>query len=179
MASKETKISSVEIYNGKVIKLRKDLVKIENSDVEAYREIITHNGGCCALIKTKEGKIKFVKQFRYAYNEFTLELPAGKCEVGEKPIETITREVEEEAGIIPNNIIELGMMYPSPGYTNEIIHLYYIDDYKNAKVHFDEDEDLDLLEFTMDEALEMIENGKIVDAKTIILIYKCLKYFKK
>ena len=179
MASKETKISSVEIYNGKVIKLRKDLVKIENSDVEAYREIITHNGGCCALIKTKEGKIKFVKQFRYAYNEFTLELPAGKCEVGEKPIETITREVEEEAGIIPNNIIELGMMYPSPGYTNEIIHLYYIDDYKNSKAHFDEDEDLDLLEFTLDEALEMIENGRILDAKTIILIYKCLKYFKK
>lgn len=177
MASKEIKISSKEIYNGKVIKLRVDKVNIEGKNIEANREIITHNGGCCALIKTKENKIIFVKQFRYAYNEFTLELPAGKCEIGEKPIETITREVEEEVGIIPNKIYEMGKMYPSPGYTNEIIYLYYIDDYKLSKTHFDEDEDLDTVEYDIDHVMELINDGKIVDAKTLILIYKCFHKF--
>ena len=178
MAKKETKIETKEIYNGKVVKLRVDKIAIEGKDDISYREVIHHNGGCSALIKTKDDKIIFVHQFRYAYNDFTLELPAGKCEIGEKPIETIAREVSEEVGIIPLHIEEMGYMYPSPGYTDEVIHLFYIDEYQECSTHFDDDEDLDRYEYNYDEVMEMINNGKIVDAKTLILIYKCQNKFK-
>src|SRR5574344_1489375 len=177
MAYIEKTIKSELIYKGRVITVYKDEVQIEEKNINSTREVVIHNGGVCAVCKTKENKIKFVRQYRYPFKEVLLELPAGKIEKGEKPDETIIREVEEEVGAIPNNITYIGRMYCSPGFSSEIIYLYYVSDYNECETHFDPDEELDIYEYSYEEALQMIESGEIVDAKTICLLLRVRDYF--
>ena len=170
MAKIETLIKREIVYQGKIINVYNDLVKIEGTNVESKREIIDHNGGVCAVVKTKEGKIKFVRQYRYAFSEFTIEVPAGKIERGEEADYTIIRELEEEVGVKVNSIEKITVIYSSPGCFKEKLHLYYTDDYELCSKHFDFDEDLDEFELTYEEAIEKIKNGEIKDAKTICII---------
>ena len=176
----ENKIKQINIFQGKIIDVTLDTVSIKNGDGEiiSEREVVHHRGGVCALVKKKNGMIPFVKQFRYAINSEIMELPAGKLNQNEKPDEAIIREIEEEVGIIPLNIVYLGKLYVSPGFSTEIIHLYFIDNYEESKQHLDYDEFLDVIELSYDEAIKMIETGKILDAKTVSLLYRCKKYFK-
>ena len=177
MSCKECLVKRDIIYKGKIINVYNDVVSLENKNMTSYREIVEHNGGVCAVVRTKDDKIKFVKQFRYAFNEEVLELPAGKIEKGEDPYYTIAREIEEEVGVSAKEIIKVGKMYSSPGFCTEVIHLYYVEDYTECDKHFDDDEDLDSFEFTYSEALKMIENGQIVDAKTICLLLRVKEKF--
>lgn len=177
MSCKESLVKREVIYNGKIINVYNDVVSLESKNMTSYREIVEHNGGVCAVVRTKENKIKFVKQFRYAFNEEVLELPAGKIEKGENPDYTIAREIEEEVGVTANEIIKIGKMYSSPGFCTEVIHLYYVEDYQECEKHFDDDEDLDDFEYSYSECLEMIENGQIVDAKTICLLLRVKEKF--
>ena len=170
MAKIETLIKREVVYEGKVINVYNDLVKIEGTDIESKREIINHNGGVCAVVKTKDNKIKFVRQYRYAFSEFTIEVPAGKIERGESPDYTIIRELEEEVGVKVNSIEKIAVIYSSPGCFQEKLHLYYTDDYEICPQHFDFDEDLDEFELSYEEAVEKINNGEIKDAKTICII---------
>ena len=172
MSCKENLVKREIIYQGKIMNVYNDVVLLEKKEITSYREIVEHNGGVCAVVKTNDNKIKFVKQFRYAFGEEVLELPAGKIEKGEDPDLAIAREIEEEVGVRAHKIIKIGKMYPSPGYCTEIIHLYYVDDYEDCDIHFDDDEDLDSYEYTYQEALDLIENGQIVDAKTICLLLR-------
>lgn len=180
MSAIENKINQINIFQGKIIDVTLDTVSIQNGDSEiiSEREVVHHRGGVCALVKKKNGMIPFVKQFRYAINSELVELPAGKLNKNEKPDDAIIREIEEEVGILPLNIVYLGKLYISPGFSTEIIHLYFIDDYKESKQHLDSDEFLDVIELSYDEAIKMIETGKILDAKTVSLLYQCEKYFK-
>lgn len=171
MILKEKKISSSLVYDGRIIKLYKDEVELDDG-VKAFREVVHHNGGACALVKTKENKIIFVKQYRYAFKEEMIELPAGKIELNEDPLNTIIREVEEEVGVKPLNATFIGKLYLTPGFCDEIIYLYYIDEYIETSTHFDFDESIDRIELTIDEAIDSIEKGIIKDAKTISLIYR-------
>ena len=179
MAKKEFLVKRDVIYNGKIINVYNDLIKIEGTDIESRREIVNHNGGVCAVVKTKEGKIKFVRQYRYAFSEFTIEVPAGKIERGEEADYTIIRELEEEVGAKVNSIEKVAVIYPSPGFSQEILHLYYTDDYEDCSSHFDFDEDLDSFELTYDEAVAKIKSGEIKDAKTICVILMVRDKFKK
>ena len=122
------------------------------------------------MVLTKEKKIKFVKQYRYAIKDYLIELPAGKIDLGENPDNTIIRELEEEVGIIPNKIEKIGKIVLSPGFSNEFIHMYYVDDYETGNINFDEDEDLDSFDLTIDETLQMIKEGIIYDSKSVALI---------
>ena len=179
MAKKEFLVKRDVIYNGKIINVYNDLIKIEGTEVESRREIVNHNGGVCAVVKTKDNKIKFVRQYRYAFSEFTLEVPAGKIERGESADYTIIRELEEEVGAKVNSIEKVAVIYPSPGFSQEVLHLYYTSDYDECEKHFDFDEDLDSFEFTYEEALEKIKNGEIKDAKTICVILMVRDKFLK
>ncbi|NLD26067.1 MAG: NUDIX hydrolase [Acholeplasmataceae bacterium] len=172
MDYKEKTINSEYIYKGKIIKLRKDCISLPNGK-EAFREVVEHPGGACCLVKCPDGKILFVRQYRKPYEKMLYELPAGKLEPDESPDTTIVRELSEEAGIIPNALEKIGIMLPSPGYSNEVIHLYYTDDYRAGQNDLDEDEFLDLVAIPVEQVLAMIENGEIVDAKSVILILRC------
>ena len=175
----EKQIDTKVVYKGYIINVTLDNISIENNGktVISKREIVHHNGGVCALVKLKNGKIPFVKQFRYAFQDALLELPAGKIEKGEDPLKTIIREVEEEIGIVPKKVISMGKIFVSPGISDEVLHLYYIDDYDITCQSFDDDEFLDVIEYDYDEIVKMIEEGLVCDAKTVTLVLKCNKYF--
>ena len=112
----------------------------------------------------------FVRQYRYAYGESIYELPAGKLEKGEEPLLAAKRELEEEAGIKAKELNLLYVVYPTPGYTNEKIYVYEATEGEKVKAHLDEDEFLDVEYIALEKVEEMLKNGEIKDAKTIIAL---------
>lgn len=179
----EKMVKSNTIYKGKIINVRCDDIVLENGTL-AKREVVNHRGGVCALVKTKDNKIIFVEQYRYAIGSVVLEMPAGKIETiseteSENPDEAIKRELIEEVGVKTDKIINMGYMLPTPGYSSEKIYLYYVDEYENCNTHFDEDEDLSAIYIDIDEAYKMLDENKIIDGKTICLLGKCRKFLKK
>ena len=164
----EKKISTERIYDGVVVKLRKDKVVTERG-VETYREIVSHSGGACVLA-VKDGKVLLEKQFRYAYGKDIYELPAGKRDKGEDFEITARRELEEETGLIPLNLKKITEIYPTPGYTDEVIGIFYADEFKEGRLHFDDTEDLTSEWVDINVVFELIERGEIPDAKTLVAL---------
>ena len=160
------------IYSGKIITVRQDDVILENG-ISAKREIVIHPGAVAILVR-KDNYIWLVKQFRYSMGEYVLEIPAGKIDKGELPIDAAIRELKEEIGFIPNNLKELGEIYPTPGYTNEVIYLYFVDDFTKGKINPDEDEFIDILKVKVEDFIQLIQENKIKDSKTIVAFYKHL-----
>ena len=173
----ERKISSEKLYEGKIISLYVDEVKCPNGDT-ALREYVKHPGGVCVL-PIIDNKVIMERQYRYVYGKDIFELPAGKIEKGEKPEIAAIRELEEETGYSTDKLISLGEIYPSVGYTDEIIRLFLATDLKKTKRHLDEDEFIDL-DYVPIEVLEnQIKNGEIRDAKTVVAVLKYLQFTKK
>ncbi len=158
------------IYKGKILNLRCDDAILPDGK-PCKREIIEHSGGSCVLY-VENGKILFVRQYRYAYGESIYEIPAGKLEKGEDPLVTAQRELEEEAGIKAERFELLYIMYPSPGYTNEKIYIYRAFGGQKTQLHLDEDEFLDVEYVLEKDAKEMLLNGEIKDAKTIVALQR-------
>lgn len=163
---REIKINSEEIYNGKILRLDRDLVKCPNGN-EAYREVVRHHGGAAILCLNEENEVLLERQFRYAYDEVIYEIPAGKLEKGEDPYCAALRELEEETGFMANKLESLGVIYPSCGYTDEKIYLFLANDYTKTKTHFDDDEVIETIWVSIKKLKNMILNGEIKDAKTI------------
>lgn len=160
------------IYKGRVINITKDEVVCPNGQT-SLREIVHHRGGVAILFKVDD-KFIFEKQYRYAMNEEIIEMPAGKLEEGEIPLEAAKRELLEETGYRPLEMIHLGDSYPTPGYSTEVIHLYYCPKAIKEERHLDNDECIDLIYLTLEEIEEMIAQGKIKDSKSVasIFLYK-------
>lgn len=171
MDLKEKKIGTNYIYNGKILNLRIDDV-MTPSGGKAKREIIEHRGGAGIVALDEDGRILLVEQYRAPYDEVTLEIPAGKLEPGEDPAICAERELSEETGGTAEKIIPFGNVYPSPGYTNEVIHLFLAENVKIGEAHPDSDEFIDIKKFSVTKALDMIYEGKIKDAKTVIGIMR-------
>ncbi len=161
------------VYKGKILKLKNDKVSLPNGNT-SFREIVVHSGGSCIYCE-KEGKVLLVNQFRYAYNCELLEIPAGKLNVGEDPKDTAKRELEEECGIIAKKITKVFEVYPSPGYTNEVIHIFKAEDIIDGKQNLDEDEFLTYSWVEKDKLKQMINNGEIKDSKTLIALLYFLR----
>ena len=171
MTLTETLLEEKIIYEGKVIAVKNDRVLLSNSK-EAFREVVLHNGGVCILAIDENEEIYMVNQFRYPYNKEILELPAGKIDKGESPENTGKRELFEEVGLKADTFISLGQMYPSPGYTNEIIYIYLAKDLYKTNQRLDEDEFLSVVKMPFKKAYENVLNGEIKDAKTITAILR-------
>lgn len=165
MKDQEKKLSSELIYKGKVISVSKDTVLCPNGE-KSLREIVYHRGGVAILIKVDD-KFILEKQYRYAFNEGIYEIPAGKLEEGEEPLPAAERELLEETGYRPLEMVFLGDMYPTVGYSKEVIHLYYCEKHVKEERHLDSDESIDLLFLSLEEIEEMINNNTIKDSKTI------------
>ena len=164
----ERLLNTEKIYSGRVISLRKDEI-LTDKGVKAVREVVSHGGGA-AILAVKEGKIMMERQFRYPYGETIWEIPAGKRDVGEDFIVTAKRELEEETGLIPLNLKEIFKIYPTPGYTNEVIGIFYADEFATGKVHLDEGEELTSRFIPEDEVFALLERGEIKDGKTLIAL---------
>lgn len=169
MNKAEKTIKKETIYNGKVINLTKDEVLCPNGQV-SLREIVHHRGGVAILFKVDD-KFIFEKQFRYALNEEIIEIPAGKLEEGEQPLEAAKRELLEETGYRPLEMIHLGDSYPTPGYSSEVIHLYYCPKAIKEERHLDSDECIELIYLSLDEIEKMMKDNIIKDSKSVAAIY--------
>lgn len=167
----EKTISTKEVFGGRIIRVCHDEVLLENGQ-KALREVVYHNGGVCVLPLCDNGDVLFVKQFRYPYKEEVLELPAGKLEKGEDPLESGKRELLEEVGAKAESFTSLGKLYPSPGYCGEIISMFLAEGLSFGSQNLDEDEFLDVVRIPLDKAVEMVMSGEIPDSKTQTALLK-------
>ena len=158
------------IYRGKILTLRKDDALLPNGE-PCVREIIEHSGGACVLY-VENGAVLFVRQYRYAYGESVLELPAGKLNEGENPKLAAARELEEETGVKTDNLQLLYTVYPTPGYTNEKIYIYRAYGGEKTQTHPDEGEFVDTVWLPVEKVKQMLQTGEMKDAKTIIALQR-------
>lgn len=172
MNYKETKVAETRFFDGKIFNVRRDDILLPNGK-PATREVIEHSGGSAVLI-VDNGKIMLVKQHRYPFDEELLEVPAGKRNNGEEPIETAIRELEEEAGLKAESVELIYKMYPSPAYDSEIIYIYEAKNFTKTKQKLDEDEFLTAEWYDLDEVEQMLKDGKIKDGKSLIAILYAL-----
>ena len=173
----ETKLTSQPIFDGDVLHIYKDTVRLPNGKTST-REVIEHNGGVCVAALTDNNEVLFVKQFRYPYMEIVTEIPAGKRDsADEDPLACGKRELKEETGAEAEKFIPLGRLYPSPGYCGEIIWMFAAAGLKYGEQHPDDDEFLSVEKIPLEKAVEMILSGEITDAKTQAAVLK-LKLLK-
>ncbi|MBP1949496.1 NUDIX hydrolase [Virgibacillus litoralis] len=163
----EETIHTEKIYDGKVVKLQVDDVILPNGK-KSKRELIKHPGAVGIIPITKDKKIVFVEQYRKPLEKTLVEIPAGKLEAGEKPEITAIRELEEETGYTTNSLQFVASFYTSPGFADEIMHLYITDNIVplEHEVAGDDDEFVELIELTLQEAIQYVKEQRIHDAKT-------------
>lgn len=175
MIFEEKTISSERIYEGTILNLRKDRVTVCQG--ESYREIVEHRGGAVIAAVKDDGTMPMVRQYRKAAGRVMLEVPAGKIDPDEKdPEKTALRELKEETGYSAEHITLLTRMYPSVGYSEEILYIYLCTGLTAGETDFDENEAIDIEEYSVDILYQMVMEGKIEDGKsqTAILMVKGL-----
>lgn len=172
----EHKLSSEMKFDGKLIKVTYDVAEVNGK--EAWREVVHHPGASAVVAIDEENRIIMEKQFRYALNDYLLEIPAGKLDAGEDPLVCAKRELEEETGIIASEWISLGTIATSPGFCNEVIHLYVAKGLSKGEIHWDEDEYVEVERYTFDELLQRIKEEKIKDSKSLSALLLAMPYLK-
>ena len=171
MHLEEKTLSSEQKFNGIVVKLFVDQVELEDGRT-AVRELIKHPGGVCVVPINEKGEIYMVKQFRYPFSEVLTEIPAGKLEYGEDHRTCGMRELKEEIGAEAGRFDYLGCLYPTVAYDTEVIHMYLARDLSFGDRDLDEDEFIDVIRLPFEEAVKMVYEGKLPDAKTQLAILK-------
>jgi len=164
---KEKEISTKRIFDGRLLGVRVDTVKLPNG-VESTREIVEHPGAVAIVAVTSDNELVLVRQFRKATGEVLLEVPAGVPKKGEKGEDAARRELEEETGYHAKRITKVWEGYASPGYSNELIQYYLAQDMNMMKQKTEEDEfiEVDLVDIEL--CLDLVKTGKIKDNKTMI-----------
>ena len=171
MHLQEKTITSDTVYEGRIFTIVHDTAELENGET-AIRDVLLHSGGVCVIPVTDNNEIFMVKQFRYPFREVTTEIPAGKLEKGESHYECGRRELVEETGFTCTEYIYLGEIYPTPAYNTEIIHVYLARGLNVKEQNLDDDEFLDVEKIPLTQAVEMVMDGRIKDAKTQIAVLK-------
>jgi ADP-ribose pyrophosphatase len=162
----EVGLSKETVYDGKLIKVIKEKVRIANGN-ERYREIVIHPGAVALVVVDADDKLLLVKQYRRAADRVLLEIPAGTREKGENSEDCALREVREETGYAAGKIQKLGGFFSAPGFCTEFLDCYLLTDLSESPGQADDDENIELERLTLDEARKAIANGEICDAKSI------------
>lgn len=163
----EETIATKNIFDGRIIKVRVDDVQLPNGK-KSKREVVEHAGGVTVIPITSEGEIILVEQFRKPIEDTLLELPAGKLEEGEEPLDCAKRELVEETGYKAGKIKYMFSFFTSPGFSNEVLHLYLAEDLEPVGIDPDPDEILRIVRIKKNVIKDYINSGKIRDAKTVI-----------
>lgn len=162
----ETTKSSKYIYRGKILSLRTDTVSLPGGKTAA-REIVEHAGASAVVPVLGDGRLLLIKQFRKPVEESLIEIPAGKLDSGESPLDCARRELEEETGFQAHSIKELFVFYPTPGYSSEKITVFKAENLRQTGKRPDDDEFIEILKLEKEKALELVRTGHIKDGKTI------------
>jgi ADP-ribose pyrophosphatase len=159
-------VSGEEVFSGKLLRVRRDVVRLPDG-AQAVREYVRHPGAAVMVALFEDGRVLLERQFRYPHGRDFLELPAGKLEPGEPHLDTAKRELLEETGYVAAEWRRLGVMHPSVGYTDEAIELFLAKGLTKKEARLDDGEFLEVLEVPLAEAIAMVRDGRITDAKSI------------
>lgn len=175
MNFREKETEKKTIYKGNIIDVYSYKVELPNGK-EAPRDVVRHPGAVAVLPVDENGNIYLVQQFRFPINQELYEIPAGKIDIGEEHYECAVRELKEETGMSSDDMVYLGGIYTTPGFSDEIIHIYIAKNLSYGKSCPDEDEFLSVVKVTKEEFIKMISENKITDAKTLSAYAKALIY---
>ncbi|MCU6710109.1 NUDIX hydrolase [Paenibacillus sp. J5C_2022] len=165
----EKTIGSEQIFQGHIISLQVDTVALPDGK-SAKRELVKHPGAA-AVMALLDGKLLVVEQFRKPLERNQIEIPAGKLDADEDPMEAAARELEEETGYRAKSLKLLSAFYTSPGFADEKLYLYVATELEAGEANPDEDEDLLVEAITLEQAESYMAEGRISDAKTILSVY--------
>ena len=155
------------VFEGRRIKVRQDRV-IEPSGKEITRDIVIHPGAVAIVARPTPDQVVLIRQFRYATGEELLEIPAGTLEPDEDPLDTARRELEEETGYVASEMKLRASFYTTPGFTDEIMHLYEASGLIRTQQRLEDDETIEIALTAREDALRMAREGRIRDAKTLV-----------
>ncbi|CCQ93189.1 ADP-ribose pyrophosphatase [[Clostridium] ultunense Esp] len=178
MSYEEKTMKSEKIYEGKIVNLRIDTVELPDKKY-SKREIVEHPGSVGIIPVTEDGSIVLVEQFRKPVEKALLEIPAGKIEINEEPKETALRELVEETGYIANKMEYISEFYTSPGFSDEKIYLFLATELEFEKENPGDDEYIEIKKIKIEDLINMINRGEIIDSKTIISIFYAEKYINQ
>ena len=165
----------MEIFRGRRLWIEKRAIRFPNN-IEKEK-VIVHPSNAVAILPLNDDRCKLLKQYRYAIDQYIYEAPAGTMEPGEDPLKTAHRELIEETGFSARTIVQKGFIYTTPGYTDEKIFLFEARDlFPSREYEKDDDEVIEVVDIATKDLAAMIHEGTIVDAKTICLIYHCLRF---
>ena len=170
----EKRIDGEEKYKGVIVRVVLDRVELCDGKI-TRREVVEHPGGVCVLPVDENGMCTMVRQFRYPFGKMLLEAPAGKLEKGEDPLECGVRELSEETGLSAEEMIPMGSMCTSPGFSTERLYLYLARGLHRGESHPDEGEFLNVERYPLSELVEMVMRNEIDDGKTVAAILKAEK----
>jgi len=159
-----------EIYKGRVVHLTSERIVLPNGH-EMELEIVRHPGAAATVPLTSAGEVMLIRQYRYAAGGFIYEVPAGKLMEGEPPEVCAARELTEEAGVVARCLTRLASVLTTPGFSDEVIHLFLAEDLVDGRSSHEPDEVITISRHPLAECLEMVAKGKIVDAKSICALF--------
>ena len=169
----ESPLESLPVYDGVLLKVRRDRVALPDGS-ESVREYITHPGAVVVVAVLPDGRLLFERQFRYPLRRAFLELPAGKIDAGEELLACARRELREETGYEAGAWLYLGVMHPCIGYSDERIEIFLARDLTHVGDALDDGEFLEVLTYSVDDAIRAVMEGVITDAKTITALFRAL-----
>ena len=170
MSDAET-LTSERMFTGKVFNVDRDQVRMPNGRKTAV-DVVRHSKSVVIVPVPEPGKISLIRQFRYPITRFLWELPAGSVDDGESPEQAARRECHEEIDLVPETVVRLTALYPTPGYCDEEMIFFRVSSLQtpSGEAHVDEDEDIEAKVFELRDAREMVRRGEIVDMKTIVAL---------
>ena len=159
-------IGSETVFEGRLYDVRLETLRAPEGHT-FLREMVYHPGAVCMIPVDSDGRLLLVEQYRHGARTRLLEIPAGTLEPGEDPAETAARELREEVGMRALEVAPLGGFWIAPSYATEYIHLFLCTGLTPDPLPGDEDEDIEIVRLTRDEAVAAVDSGRIIDAKSI------------
>jgi ADP-ribose pyrophosphatase len=175
--AEEKTLSSRRIYEGRVVRLRVDTVKLSDGR-ETTREVVEHDDCVAVVALDDKDNVLLVKQFRKPVEKELLEIPAGGIDPGETPADCVRREMREETGFLPKKVEKLGGFYSAPGFSTEYLHLYLATDLVHSPLKAEDTAGISLVRVPLARIPELVASGAIVDAKSIAGLLAYLEYRK-
>lgn len=170
-------LSRRQIFKGRVVDLSVDQVRMPNGK-STELEVIRHPGAAAMVPLTDSGEVLLVRQYRYATGGWLVEVPAGKLDEGEAPEICAARELEEEVGMKPAELLPLGWIWTTPGFTDERIWLYLCRGLSPAQQNLEDDEVLTVESRSLPEAIEMVHRGEICDGKSVCALLRAAEFLR-